>query len=316
MSTTKREGEFDLIDEIRRAAGTALGVPLGIGDDCALVATDPTGQLVTTDMLLDGRHFRLGEHTPEQIGYKALAVNVSDIAAMAGRPRAAFVAVGLPRGDAPALARGLLAGMLPLAERFGVALAGGDTNAWEGPLVVSLTLLGDPVPPGVVRRGGGRAGDVVFVTGPLGGSLLGRHLRPEPRVKEALALHAAVDLHAMIDLSDGLSSDLPHILEESGGLGATLEAPWIPIHPDAARMAERTGKTAIAHALDDGEDFELCFSVDAETALRLEASPPAGVMVHRIGVLESRPGLRLRQDGVERLIRPGGFDHFREAGTR
>ncbi len=312
MNKLKRDGEFGLIHDIRGAAGTSPAVPLGIGDDCALVSVDPAGQLVTTDMLLDGRHFQLGAHSPEEIGYKALAVNLSDIAAMAGRPRAAFVAVGLPRGNAAAVGRGLLAGMLPLAERFGVALAGGDTNAWEGPLVVSLTLLGDPVSPGVVRRSGGREGDVVFVTGPLGGSLLGRHLRPEPRVREALALHAAVDLHAMIDLSDGLSSDLSHLLEESGGLGATLEASRIPVHPDAVRMAAQTGQPPLLHALDDGEDFELCFAVDADSALRLEANPPEGVTLYRIGVLESRPGLRLRQEGAERALLAGGFDHFRE----
>ncbi len=316
MNTLKRESEFDLIGEIRGKAGSSAGVPLGIGDDCALVAVDPVGQLVTTDMLLDGRHFQLGMHSPEEIGYKALAVNLSDVAAMAGRPRAAFVAVGLPRANGAEVARGLLAGMLPLAERFGVALAGGDTNAWDGPLVVSVTLLGDPIPPGVVRRGGGRAGDVLFVTGPLGGSLLGRHLRPEPRVREAIALHGAVDLHAMIDLSDGLSSDLSHILEESGGLGATLDASRIPIHADAERMAERTGKPPLAHALDDGEDFELCFAVDTESARRLEANPPEGVVVYRIGVLESRPGLRLRREGMEQDLAPGGFDHFREAGSR
>lgn len=313
MKKSERPGEFGVIDEIRRAALTSSTVPLGIGDDCALVATVPGGQLVTTDMLLDGRHFRLGTHTPEEVGYKAIAVNLSDIAAMAGRPRAAFVAVGLPRGEAPAIARGLLAGMLPLAERFGVSLAGGDTNAWDGPLVVAVTLLGDPVPPGIVRRGGAQAGDILFVTGPLGGSLLGRHLRPEPRVWEALALHESVKLHAMIDLSDGLSSDLGHILVESGGLGATLEALAIPIHDDAVRMAEQSGRSALGHALHDGEDFELCFAVDAESARRLEASPPAGVTLHRVGVVESRPGLRLRREGRESPLLPGGFDHFRES---
>jgi thiamine-monophosphate kinase len=313
MKDSRRPGEFGLIAEIRREASATATVPLGIGDDCALVATVPGGQLVTTDMLLDGRHFRLGEHTPEEVGYKALAVNLSDIAAMAGRPRAAFVAVGLPRAEAPSIARGLLAGMLPLAERFGVALAGGDTNAWEGPLVVAVTLVGDPVPPGIVRRNGAQAGDILFVTGPLGGSLLGRHLRPEPRVREALALHEAVNLHAMIDLSDGLSSDLAHVLAESGGLGATLDEPGIPIHADAMQMAGTSGKPPLDHALHDGEDFELCFAVDAASARRLETSPPLGVTLYRIGVVESRSGLRLRREGRERPLLPGGFDHFRES---
>jgi thiamine-monophosphate kinase len=315
MSGTANPGEFGLIAEIRRAAGASAAVPLGIGDDCALVAASPAGVLVTTDLLLEGRHFLLGETTPEAVGYKALAVNLSDIAAMAGRPRAAFVAVGLPRGRAPAIARGLLAGMLPLAERFGVTLAGGDTNAWDGPLVVGVTLVGEPVPPGAVRRGGARAGDAVYVTGPLGGSLLGRHLRPEPRIVEALALHAAVPLRSMIDLSDGLSSDLAHILEESGGLGATLDAAAIPVHADAVRMAARSGREPLAHALDDGEDFELCFTVDPEAARRLEASPPAGVTLHRVGTIDAEPGLRLRRGGVVDALPRGGFDHFRGGGS-
>jgi thiamine-monophosphate kinase len=304
-------GEFGLIAEIRRAAGGSAAVPLGIGDDCALVAATAGGVLVTTDLLLEGRHFLLGETTPAQVGYKALAVNLSDIAAMAGRPRAAFIAVGLPKGRAPAIARGLLAGMLPLAERFGVVLAGGDTNAWDGPLVVGVTLVGVPVPPGAVRRDGARVGDVVYVTGPLGGSLLGRHLRPEPRVEEALALHAAVALHAMIDLSDGLSSDLAHILQESGGLGATLDADAIPVHADAAARAARSGRAPLSHALDDGEDFELCFTVAADAARKLDAAPPPGVALHRIGVIEARPGLRLREGDGVRSIGRGGFDHFR-----
>src|SRR5205823_1270555 len=143
--------------------------------------------------------FRLDEVGPEAAGFKALGVNLSDIAAMAGLPLAAVVAVALPRSSAVTVGQGVLAGMSPLAERFDVALVGGDTNAWGGPFVISVTLLGETTPYGAVRRSGARVGDVLFVTGPLGGSLLGRHLRPWPRIEEALTLNRHIRPHAMID---------------------------------------------------------------------------------------------------------------------
>ena len=305
-------GEFGLIARIRAGATPHPGVILGIGDDCAaLHFREGAELLVTTDMLMDGRHFRLEEAGPERAGYKAMAVNLSDIAAMAGTPIAAFVAVALPRAGAAEVAEGLIAGMAPLLGRFGVALAGGDTNAWDGPLVVCVTLLGRSNPPGPVRRSGARPGDVILVTGPLGGSLLGRHLSPNPRIHEALLLQRTAPLHAMIDLSDGLSSDLGHILEESGGLGATLDAEAIPIHADAIVMAARDGRTPLDHALNDGEDFELCLTVDPTDAARLLAAPPEGVALYRVGVVTDRPGLVLRMaDGSSRTLEPRGFDHL------
>jgi thiamine-monophosphate kinase len=249
---------------------------------------------------------------PEAVGYKALAVNLSDIAAMAGVPVAAVVAVALPRAGAVAIAQGLYAGMTPLAERFGLGLVGGDTNAWDGPLVISVTVLGEATPRGAVRRAGAQPGDAIFVTGPLGGSLRGRHLRPEPRIAEALALHAAGPIHAMIDLSDGLSSDLGHILDESGELGALLEAAAIPIHADAHAASVADGISPLDHALCDGEDFELCLVVPPDAAAGLAGAPPAPAVVWRIGTVTDEPGIRLRQaDGRISPIAPGGFDHLR-----
>lgn len=302
-------GEFDLIARIRAAAPTGDRVALGIGDDCAILRPDPSTELVvTTDMLLDGRHFRLGEAMPEQVGFKALAVNLSDIAAMAARPIAAFVAVALPRGHAEGIALGLLNGMRPLAERYAVALAGGDTNAWDGPLVVSVTVMGECPNRGAVRRSGAKTGDAVYVTGPLGGSLLGRHLRPEPRINEAIRLHTACPIHAMIDVSDGLLSDLGHICKESGGLGAVLEIDAIPIHRDALTLARSSGRDGLDHALNDGEDFELCFTAAACDLDRLRVAMPA---VRRIGVITYGGGLRLRgHDGSVRGVVPRGFDHL------
>jgi thiamine-monophosphate kinase len=303
-------GEFDLIARIRSAATTSDCVALGIGDDCAILRPDPANELVvTTDMLLDGRHFRLGEATAEQVGYKSLAVNLSDIAAMGARPLAAFVAVSLPRGDAEAIAMGLLRGMDPLARRFGVALAGGDTNAWDGPLVVGVTVVGECPTGAAIRRDGARPGDAIYVTGPLGGSLLGRHLRPEPRLDEASRLRDACTLHAMIDISDGLLSDLGHICAESGGLGAVIDIQAIPIHRDALALARRSGRDGLDHALHDGEDFELCFTAAACELKSLLAAVPT---VRRIGVITAGGGLRLRDhDGTTHAATPRGFDHLR-----
>jgi thiamine-monophosphate kinase len=318
-------GEFALIDWIRRqgspqAAGS--WTRLGIGDDCAIldlglsvVGGKPAtvGELlVTTDMLMDGRHFRLEQDGAEAVGYKAMGVNVSDIAAMAGIPRAAVVAVALPRRSAMEVARGLHAGMRALADRHGVELVGGDTNAWDGPLVIAVTVLGEATERGAVMRSGARPGDVVLVTGPLGGSLAsGRHLRPAPRVDEALELNRVATIHAMIDLSDGLSSDLAHILDESGGLGAILDAGAIPVHDDARHLVDDDGPAALDHALNDGEDFELCLTVAPEDALRL-CAPAAMPRVYRIGVITGGPGLFLRStDGSLRPVEPRGFDHLR-----
>lgn len=303
-------GEFDLIARIRAEAPSNESIIVGIGDDCAVLRPSAECEwLVTTDMLLDGRHFRLGESTAAEVGYKCLAVNLSDIAAMAGTPRAAFVAVALPRGEAETIASGLVDGMRPLAERFRVALAGGDTNAWDGPLVVCVTLLGETPAGGSVRRSGASAGDSVFVTGPLGGSLLGRHLRPEPRIEEALRLVKSVVVRAMIDISDGLLADLGHILDESGGLGATLDESAIPIHADARSQAATDGRTPLDHALSDGEDFELCFIARPEDEARVRATLPG---VARIGEVTTEPGMRVRsEDGSIRRVEPRGFDHLK-----
>lgn len=306
-------GEFDLIREIRRRVSGLSAVRLGIGDDCAVIEESTNGDwIVTTDMMMDGRHFVLEECGPVAVGVKAMGVNLSDIAAMAGEPVAAFTSVALPRSRARETAMGLMEGMTRMATEYGVALAGGDTNAWDGPLVVNVTLMGRVERGGEVRRSGARIGDSVFVTGKLGGSLLGRHLSPVPRVREAAALRRVVDLHAMIDLSDGLSSDLRHILEESGGLGATIDAGGVPIHSDSRLASERDGKSPLEHALGDGEDFELCFTVGPEDAERLVAHPPGGVVVHRIGTIEREPGVRLRtEDGKLVPMEVAGFDHLR-----
>ena len=308
-------GEFGLINWIRRQQPirSRVGTVLGMGDDCAILEVSPRCQLlVTTDMLMDGRHFQLATDGAEAVGTKAMGVNLSDIAAMGGIPRSAVVSVALPRQSAVSIGQQLSAGLRRMADRFEVDLVGGDTNAWDGPLVVNVAILGETTSNGAIRRSGARPGDAIVVTGPLGGSLWkGRHLRPEPRIREALALCAAAPVHAMIDISDGLSSDLNHILEESGELGAVLEAGQVPIHPDATEQSQADGIPALEHALNDGEDFELCLTLSAADASRLLVVQSESFRVYRVGEVTAEPGMRLRlTDGTAVLLEPRGFDHF------
>ena len=179
--------------------------------------------MLTVDLLTDGVDFELSKVSARCVGRKALAVNLSDLAAMAARPVAALDALALPRSGALELAKELFEGILPLAEKHGVAIAGGDTNTWDGPLVISVTLCGE-VAAGAVRRDGARPGDGIVVTGALGGSILGHHFDFEPRVAEALWLADRFTLHAGMDVSDGLSLDLWRMAQASG-CGAVLDAP-------------------------------------------------------------------------------------------
>jgi thiamine-monophosphate kinase len=300
-------GELEFIDWLARRTPPDARVVVGPGDDCAVLRWGAgPACLVTTDMLMDGTCFRLAEAGGRRVGRKAMAVNLSDIAAMAGRPAAAFVSVALPRHGGRELARELYQGLRDVADAFATAVAGGDTNSWDGPLVISVTLLGEPTGRGPVLRSGARPGDQLLVTGPLGGSILGRHLDFQPRVNEAQALHASADLHAMIDVSDGLAADVMHLCRASA-CGAVLCAEQIPV-ADAAQMAH-DGRSPLEHALHDGEDFELVLAVSPEDAHRLLSQQPVpGVALHSIGYcVES--GLWLQEGGERTYLPAGGYEH-------
>jgi thiamine-monophosphate kinase len=271
-------GEFDYIRWVRSQTSTNPRVIVGPGDDCAVLERPSNRLLVTTDMLMEGVDFFLAEAGPRRVGRKAMAVNLSDIAAMAGVPTAAVVSVALPQKGGREIGEELFLGMRDVADAFQVSIGGGDTNSWAGGLVISVTVLGEATAKGPVLRSGAKPGDWIFVTGPLGGSLLGKHLDVTPRVKEALILHKAVDLHAMIDISDGLAADLNHILEESR-CGAVLHVDSIPIAPAAHERAKQTGKTPLEHALGDGEDFELIFTVSPADGAMLLREPPSPGLV-------------------------------------
>jgi thiamine-monophosphate kinase len=260
-------------------------------------------------MLMDGTCFRLsemGESGPRAVGRKALAVNLSDIAAMAGRPVAAVAAVAFPRQGGRRLAEELYLGFREIADEFHTALAGGDTNSWDGPLVVSVTVLGEVTGAGPVLRSGARPGDWLLVTGPLGGSIRGKHINFKPRVHEAIQLHSLADLHAMIDISDGLAADVNHICVESG-CGVVLHADRIPISEDAKLMQD--DKSPLDHALGDGEDFELVFAVSEEDARQLlQTQPIADVTLVHFGECVEK-GLWIEHAGKKQSLAPRGYEH-------
>ena len=309
MSSGK--GELALVEFFRRSAGRdPHRVPIGIGDDMACLRVQADSILITTDMLLDGVHFDSKQHTCEQIGRKAIACSLSDCAAMACKPAGAAVSVALSASMGQPDAERLFTGMKAVADEFDCPIVGGDTTSWTHPLAIDVSMLAEPATPrSPVRRAGARAGDDVYVTGLLGGSLAGRHLSFTPRVREAtvLARDLRDKLHAMMDLSDGLSLDLLRLCQ-AGGVGAELDQALLESAiSDAARGAARDdGKTPLEHALHDGEDFELLFVVEAGTSV-----PDLGVPHTRAGRI-TRDALTIRSGtGAVSPLRPGGYEHFK-----
>lgn len=300
--------EFAYIDWIRGRVKSHPGLSVPIGDDTALLQLDSGGAcLLAADMLLEGVHFTFPEASPAEVGRKALAVNLSDVAAMAGRPSAALVSVALPRRAESSVPNELHQGLQQLADEFGVAVAGGDTNTWDGPLVINVAIVGEPTGTGPVLRSGARPGDWLFVTGEFGGSLQGKHFSFLPRVAAAQRLHETVALHAMIDVSDGLAADLHHILEESD-VGAEIVADAVPISPAAKQVED--GVAPLQHALADGEDFELLFAVSPADGERLLADSPIEIPLARIGtVTESRDCLLVEENGDRAALPPSGWVH-------
>jgi len=322
-------GEFELIARhFTRAGrhglpGQAPGVALGVGDDCALLAPAPGQQLaVSTDMLVEGRHF-LSTIAPERLGHKALAVNLSDLAACGAEPFAFTLALALPRGD-DNFAAGLARGLFALADAYGIALVGGDTTA--GPLTLSITVLGQ-VPPGrALLRSGARAGDRLWVSGQLGdarlalevfrgtvdvtGTAFDRVRRamelPQPRVSLGLALRGVAT--SAIDLSDGLVGDLGHVLARSG-VGATVEVDAIPRSEIVAMHPRALQHTCV---LAGGDDYELLFTAPpAQDEAVRAAGARAGVAVTPIGRIEAEAGLRFMDaTGAPLAFAERGFDHF------
>jgi thiamine-monophosphate kinase len=294
---------------LREHVPAYAGLPLGLGDDAAVIKrAAPPDLVVTTDLLSDGVDFQLDRDDPRRIGRKALAVNLSDLAAMAARPVAAFVSIALPRyggGRSPLeFAIALYEGLLPLAREFDIAIAGGDTNTHDGPLVISVTALGEVTHCGPLTRSGGRPGDQLLVTGSLGGSISGHHFDFTPRVREALLLQERYELHAGMDISDGLALDASRLAAASG-CGAVIRTDQIPISQTASNLDQ-----PLQHALSDGEDFELLLAVPPRVAEVIIDQQPLDCHITCIGELVAECGL-WQQDtaGNRQPMEPKGWQH-------
>ncbi|MGA2852216.1 MAG: thiamine-phosphate kinase [Terracidiphilus sp.] len=334
------QGELALLRRIRERASqiTTQSLRLGIGDDCALLSLRPGEELaITTDLSIEGRHFRRDWHQPESIGHRALARGLSDLAAMGARPIAAFLSLGLPRelaqssnGRLPWVQR-FLDGLLALGLANKIPLAGGDLS--ESPIPIADIVLTGAVPRGrALLRSGARPGHLIYVTGSLGRAAAGLarladlakssgarargsgpprvpkslaaqlapHLFPQPRIAQGLLLQRRNIASAAIDLSDGLSTDLAHICEESC-VGAEVDADLLPIHPGAN----------LALALDGGEDYELLFTAPAATRIpRTIAGIPITCIGHMIKVRGRTPAVVLLTPQGPRPLEPQGWQHF------
>jgi thiamine-monophosphate kinase len=312
--------EKQLIERIRRKAGR-LGarVEVGIGDDCAVLRL-PAGHetLVTTDFSLEGVHFRREWHPADSVGHRCLARGLSDIAAMGGTPRAAFLSLALPADLPQSWVDGFVGGLIKLAKRYSVELAGGDTAQSPDGVLADIVVLGS-VPRGqAILRSGARPGDLIYVTGNLGAAIgdlqqlrAGKKLRPEahrkhfypePRIAVGQVLREKKLASAMIDISDGLSTDLSHICEESG-VGAEIDA-------DALPLAARFGGRALELALHGGDEYELLFTAHAK---QLIPKAIVGVKITQIGeVVRSKQMKLLQPDGSSASLVPSGWQHFQD----
>jgi thiamine-monophosphate kinase len=309
--------EFELIARLTPLLPTNDYVVAGPGDDCAVLdlGVPDRDALLKTDAVVEGIHFTR-ETPPSQIGHKALARCLSDIAAMGGSATAAVITLALPPDHDAGRIIEIYRGMAALAARHQVAIVGGETTTNPDRMLLSVAVLGLVAKGRAIRRKGAKLGDALFVTGELGGSIQGRHLDFEPRLPEGRWLAESFSIHAMIDLSDGLAGDLRHILAASGNLGAELLRRAVPISR-AARQAGRestTAKPAFVAALTDGEDFELLFTVAAADAIPLSDAWRArfpSVKLSCIGRITAGPGITIRDaTGVKPLLATG-YTHFR-----
>lgn len=312
--------EFAYIKWIRKQLRYPKEVFIRSGDDAAGVRIGKGHSvLLTIDLIVEGIDFSLPDVSPYWIGRKALASALSDIAAMgsAVKPLYALVSIALRSSLTKGFARQLFRGMKDLADKFKVAIIGGDISSVKGPISISVTLLGVNNKFKPILRSGARSGDAIMVTGELGGSILGHHLRFLPRLKEAGILNRRYRINSMIDISDGLLADLGHILESSKK-GAVLFEEQIPVSGAARRLARtrpaptRTGGTGspLQHSLSDGEDFELLFTLPVREAGRIIKDKPFRTQVSLIGMIHQGKGIvLLDKQGKEKKLEPQGYEH-------
>ena len=292
----------------RQSNLSAADFPIGIGDDMAEIGfKEQTSILVTTDMLLEGVHFDLATASLKQVGYKAMAASLSDCAAMATIPVAAVVSVALPKGFGAEQLKQLHWGITSAGDKFGCSLVGGDITCWkdEGHFAISVAMLSRPGENKPVKRSGAKVGDSICVTGSLGGSGYGKHLEFEPRVKEAIKIADMVTVNAMIDVSDGLSTDLSRICRGSN-TGVVINAEQIPIS-DQARKAE----DPLGSALNDGEDFELLFTLSEKDCRKLLEQWDEPMTITQIGTITDTGRMQIKgPDGRLSDLQTAGYDYL------
>lgn len=320
-------GEFELIDKIRRQARDGAELLLGIGDDCSVIEV-PVGYdlLTSTDLLLEDIHFRLDWTHLHSLGVKTVAVNVSDIAAMGGRPLCLYLSLGLPASLSDEQVEQFLSGVFESLRSYNLFLAGGDTCRSNGSLMISVTVQGLCLKGQQVTRAGAVVGDDIWVSGTLGDSALAldllqsgqplsafiaeRHFRPEARVALGQQLATEGLATAMLDLSDGLSGDLNHLLRSSA-VGACVDPERLPLSAEF-KVALQENQTLFDLALSGGEDYELLFTANVQSRVRLEKlSEELLLPLHRIGEIQSGSDLQFCTTGG-RTYRPllKAFDHF------
>jgi thiamine-monophosphate kinase len=341
--------EFEFLDRLRRQTDSRRHSPrilTGIGDDASVIRETANRDLiVTTDLLVEGVDFYANAIPARLLGHKALAVSLSDIAAMGARPLWAFLSIGMPRERWEGQFKDeFFEGYLALADHFGVSLSGGDVSETRSGIVIDSIVLGEVDSRAAVKRSGARHGDQIFVTGTLGGaaaglkliemgarseprhigvgggpildsddhsiqSLLLRQLRPEPRIGWGIILGEQRLATSMIDISDGFSSDLQHLCKESNA-GAWIDASLIPLDDDVKRLCGRRALDPLALALHGGEDFELLFTVAAENVPRLPKKVD-GVPISHLGeITNAKQIVKLKEKGREWDLRPEGYVHF------
>jgi len=307
--------EFELIARLTKSLPTNKNVLVGAGDDCAVLDLGVPEKLILfkTDAVVEGIHFTK-ETPPEKIGRKALARCLSDIAAMAGTPTAALVTMALPENfDAEFVAK-IYDGLNTLAEKNGAAIVGGETTTNPERILISIALIGTVPRGNQTLRSGAKAGDAIFVTGELGGSLAGRHLEFEPRLAEARWLAEHFSIHALMDLSDGLAGDLRHILNASK-VGAEILKSALPISRAAKLRAKENSaaKPAVVAALTDGEDFELLFTIASKDAVKLldawKKKFPK-LKLSCIGKIVAGDGILIRDKMGSHKFNAHGYVHF------
>ena len=319
--------EKTLIAQIRRQASSPKRrsqILAGIGDDCAVLRLKPQqDSLVTADFSLEGIHFRRDWHPPDSVGHRCLARGLSDIAAMGGEPVAIFLSLALPRDLPQSWVQEFMRGLLALAKKYGVTLAGGDTAESPNGILADIIVLGAVPKNSAILRSTARPGDSIYVTGSLGGSAAAleqmraqprkklnprhypRHFYPDPRLAVARILRERRLASAMIDLSDGLSTDLAHICDESQA-GAELQAASIP----RARVGQPAREVDEHLALHGGEDYELLFTAPPNKGIPTKL---AGVRITKIGRITSKRGIHLiTANHVAHQLHPQGWEHFRK----